>query len=79
MKKIGLKEARGRGMLLGLAFHPHENFSVTTAWQSLLAKGYLVGYYPAGNILRFSPSLTIEKDDITALLDCIDHLLKTVD
>ncbi len=73
-----VKEARGRGMLLALEFHPHENFSATIAYQALLDQGYLVGYYPAGNILRFSPSLTIEKDDITNLLGCIDHLLETV-
>ncbi len=73
-----VKEARGRGMLLGLEFHPHESFSVTTAYQALLDQGYLVGCYPAGNVLRFSPALTIEKDDIADLLDCIDHLLKNV-
>jgi len=74
-----VKEARGRGMLLALELHPRDNFSVTMAYHKLLEKGFLVGYYPAGNILRFSPALTIAKNDIADLLVCIDHLLETVE
>lgn len=73
-----VKEARGRGLLLALEFHPHEAFSVTTAYRKMLDQGFLVGYYPTGNTLRFSPALTISKDDITALLESIDHLLATM-
>ena len=80
LKQLGerhsvVKEARGRGMLLALEFHPHESFSVTSAYQSLFEQGFLVGYYPAGNILRFDPALTIEKEDIAHMLDCIDRVL----
>lgn len=74
-----VKEARGRGMLLALELHPCENFSVITAYHKLLEKGFLVGYYPAGNILRFSPALTIAKEDIVDLLECLDHLFETVE
>lgn len=73
-----IKEARGRGMLLALEFHPHQNFSVTTAYHQLLAQGFLVGYYPAGNVLRFSPALTIDQVDIANLLAGINQLLETV-
>lgn len=73
-----VKEARGRGMLLALEFYPHQKFSATTVYYSLLKKGFLVGYYPAGNILRFSPALTIGEDDINALLGELDNILKTV-
>lgn len=72
-----VKEARGRGMLLALELHPQENFSVTTFYHALLKEGFLVGYYPAGNILRFDPSLTIEKEDVTRILECMDSILKT--
>ncbi|HSB01774.1 MAG TPA: aminotransferase class III-fold pyridoxal phosphate-dependent enzyme, partial [Anaerolineales bacterium] len=73
-----VKEARGRGMELALEFHPQQNFSAASAYQMLLAKGFLVGYYPAGNILRFDPALTIEKEDIGCLLDCLDVMLDSV-
>lgn len=34
-----VKEARGRGMLLGLELYPREIFSATTAYRALLDKG----------------------------------------
>jgi acetylornithine aminotransferase len=81
LKQLGkkhavVKEARGRGLELGLEFHPR--FSATSAYHTLLEKGFLVGYYPAGNILRFDPALTIEKEDITDLLECMDVMLASV-
>jgi acetylornithine aminotransferase len=72
-----VKDVRGRGMLLALEFHPHENISASRAYHALLEKGFLVGYYPAGNILRFDPSLTVEEDDIRRFLECLDSLLET--
>jgi acetylornithine aminotransferase len=68
-----VKEARGRGMELALEFHPQ--LSAVSAYHKLLEKGFLVGYYPAGNILRFDPALTIEGEDITQLLECLDDML----
>lgn len=72
-----VKEVRGRGLLLALEFHPHEHISVEQVYRILLEKGFLVGYYPTGNILRFDPSLTIEKNDIIHLLKCLDSILET--
>jgi acetylornithine aminotransferase len=81
LKQLGkkhaiVKEARGRGMELALEFHPR--FSATSAYHALLEKGFLVGYYPAGNILRFDPALTIEQEDITNLLECLGVMLENV-
>lgn len=73
-----VKETRGRGVLLGLVFHPHESFSAETAYRALLEQGFLVGYYPAGNILRFDPALTMEQESIDQLLDCLDNVLRNV-
>lgn len=70
-----IQEARGRGMLLALEFQPHQTFSATSAYHALLEKGFLVGYYPAGNMLRLSPALTIEEDDITQFLGSMDSIL----
>jgi acetylornithine/N-succinyldiaminopimelate aminotransferase len=73
-----VKEARGRGMLLGLAFQPHENFLAETAQQALLEKGFLAGYNPAGNLLRFDPALVIGKEEIDLLLDSLNQVLNEV-
>jgi acetylornithine aminotransferase len=75
-KYVVLKEARGRGLLLGLEFHPHERISVEWIYQALLEQGFIVGYYPAGNVLRFDPPLTVEKEDITNLLESIESILE---
>lgn len=70
-----IKEARGRGMLLALELYPHGNFSVTEAYHALLETGFLVGYYPAGNILRFDPSLTIEAENVDRLCESLNRTL----
>ncbi len=69
-----IKDVRGRGMLLALEFHPHETIDATWAYQKLLENGFLVGFYAAGNILRFDPALTIDRDDIDRLLDGMDSI-----
>lgn len=72
-----VKEARGRGMLLALELYPHPTLSVEAVYHALLEQGFLAGYYPAGNVLRFDPSLTIEEKDVERLLECLDHILET--
>ncbi|MGE5776359.1 MAG: aminotransferase class III-fold pyridoxal phosphate-dependent enzyme, partial [Chloroflexota bacterium] len=69
-----VKEARGRGMELALEFQPQ--LSAASVYQTLLETRFLVGYYPAGNILRFDPALTIEQEDIAHLLECLDSMLE---
>lgn len=70
-----IKEARGRGMLLGLEFHPHDTITALWAYRALLEKGFLVGYYPAANLLRFDPALTMKKDSIRGLIGALDSIL----
>ncbi|WP_136810753.1 aspartate aminotransferase family protein [Desulfosediminicola flagellatus] len=74
-----VKEARGRGLLLALEFYPHAIITATWAYHKLLEKGFLAGYYPNGNILRFDPALTVDKKDIEHLLANIETLLETTD
>ncbi|HSQ18226.1 MAG TPA: aminotransferase class III-fold pyridoxal phosphate-dependent enzyme [Anaerolineales bacterium] len=78
-KRPVLIEARGRGMLLGLEFQPQESFSVETAYRVLLERGFLVGYYPAGNVIRLDPALTIERELIDQFLDCLDGILEQLE
>lgn len=70
-----VRDARGRGMLLALEVDPERGPGVGALFQRLYERGFLVNDYPAGNILRFDPALTIEETDIRALLDCLDELL----
>lgn len=74
-----VQETRGRGMLLGLELCPHERLSAQSAYRMLLGYGFLVGYYSAGNVLRFDPALTIDKDDITRFLESLDRILNDAD
>src|SRR5512138_512355 len=73
-KHAVVKEARGRGMELALELQPE--FPAASACRALLEKGFLAGYYSAGNILRFDPALTIEQEDLAQLLDCLDGILE---
>lgn len=78
-KRGVVREARGRGLLLGLELYPNERISVTMAYHALLERGFLVGYYPAGNVLRFDPSLTVDQEDIARFLECMDSILENAD
>jgi acetylornithine/N-succinyldiaminopimelate aminotransferase len=71
-----VKEARGRGMLLGLELQPREDMPVSRVYRALLENGYLAGYYSAGNLLRFDPSLTIEREEIKEFLEIMDSVAK---
>ena len=74
---LGVKEARGRGMLLGIELNDaHTGLSVQEVYFALLERGYLVGYYPAGNILRLDPALTIPEEDLAAFIENLGEILK---
>jgi len=75
-KRALVKEARGRGMLLGVELNPREEMPVSRVYRALLENGYLAGYYTAGDLLRFDPSLTIEREDIAGFVDCLDSIAK---
>jgi acetylornithine/N-succinyldiaminopimelate aminotransferase len=75
-KHVTVKEARGRGMLLGLELYPHEKTTAVSVYHALLEQGFLVGYSSTGNMLRFDPALTIEKENILQLVECLDNTLQ---
>lgn len=74
-KHAVIKEARGRGALLGLEFNPHEKANAAWAYRVLLEEGFVVGYYPDANLLRFDPALTMEKENILSLVASLDKRL----
>jgi acetylornithine/N-succinyldiaminopimelate aminotransferase len=71
-----MKEARGRGLLLGLEFHDdRDSFSLQRMFLRLFEAGFIVGYKPIACLLRFLPPLTIQEKDIALLLDtCHDAI-----
>lgn len=81
MKLLGqrynyIKEVRGRGLMLALEFRSIDgDFSLAKVYGELVKKGFLVGYVPSYNLLRFYPALTIGDDDINNLLDELNQVL----
>lgn len=60
-----------------LEFNHREGFSLKSVFIKLLAKGLLVGYKPAADLLRFYPALTINESDIERMLDALDTIQAT--
>jgi 4-aminobutyrate aminotransferase len=67
-------EARGLGLLLGLACTGPE--VVRGIERRLLAEGILALHCgPAGEVLRFLPPLTVERDDLARAIAAVDRAL----
>ncbi|MHA7817531.1 MAG: aspartate aminotransferase family protein [Pseudohaliea sp.] len=71
-----VNSARGRGLLLALEFAPNEQMTASLMQKTLQKRGYLVGCYPAANILRFDPALTITTKEVDSFLNCLDTVFK---
>lgn len=72
-----IKEVRGRGLMLAVEFKNNDGaFSLASIYSKLLERGFLVGYKPAANLLRFYPALTINEHDIKSMLDVLDQFLE---
>jgi len=63
-------DVRGMGLLLGMKL----NIEGDAIVNSCMEKGFLINCIQ-GNILRFIPPLIIEKEEIDALIACLDELL----
>jgi len=63
-------DVRGKGLLLGMKLE----IEGTPIVDACLAKGFLINCIQE-KILRFIPPLTIEKEDIDALVACLDEIL----
>jgi acetylornithine/N-succinyldiaminopimelate aminotransferase len=65
-----VEDVRGIGLLLGMKIN-REGASIVSA---CMEKGYLINCVQ-DNILRFIPPLIIQKEDIDALVGCLDGIL----
>jgi len=79
-KLIALKEkhdcicdVRGYGLMLGIQL----TIKGAPIVQQCLEKGFIINCVQ-DNILRFLPPLVIQKDEIDALIDCLDFILREV-
>jgi acetylornithine/N-succinyldiaminopimelate aminotransferase len=75
-RKPALKETRGRGLMIALEFESSTGpAEVSRVFQNLFDESFIVGCSPAANLLRFLPPLTIEEQDIDALVSAIDRFV----
>jgi len=74
-----VKEIRGRGLMISMEFAKvHDNFTTAFIYQEMLKKGFLIGYNPSSRTIRFLPPLTIEKKEITNLVEALDQVLGNI-
>lgn len=65
-----IEDVRGMGLLLAMKLNMEGDKIVT----SCMEKGFLINCIQ-GDILRFIPPLTIEKEEIDALVACLDEII----
>jgi acetylornithine/N-succinyldiaminopimelate aminotransferase len=65
-----IEDVRGMGLLLGMKLRMEGDQIVA----SCMEKGFLINCIQ-GNILRFVPPLIVEKEEIDALIACLDQIL----
>lgn len=71
-----IKEVRGRGLMIVIEFFSDDDgVSLSSIRRELFARGFLVGYHPLANLLRFYPPLTIREDDVNALVANLTEIL----
>ena len=69
-KHESIVDVRGMGLLLGMKL----KIEGDTIVNSCMKKGFLINCIQ-GNILRFIPPLIIEREEIDALIECLDEVL----
>jgi len=70
-------DVRGRGLLLAIEFDRTPGvLDLDAVFSGLLDAGFLVGYKPAGHLLRFLPPLTISNQNIERLIEALSNLVK---
>ncbi len=75
-----IKQARGRGLMLALEFNAGEDGTanrLAAMHRKLFESGFLVGFSPAANLLRFYPALIITQAEIEGMLNRLEHIILT--
>lgn len=67
-----IKEVRGLGMMIAIEFDKEASTLMTSLNEHLIERGFIVGYKPAFNLMRFYPSLITTREDINYLIECME-------
>lgn len=71
-----IKEVRGKGLMIAVEFINSNNyFSLPKLFQELWNSGFIIGFKPAANIIRFFPPLIISEEKIKKFLGKFETLL----
>ncbi len=73
-RRAGIKEVRGRGLMIAVEFA--EGFPIGSVYHGLLERGFIAGFKPAFNLLRFYPPLVVPEDDVARLVESLDAILR---
>jgi acetylornithine aminotransferase len=72
----GIRQVRGRGLMVALELEDDRELTLTTrVHRNLVHKGFIVGRRPGVNVLRLDPPLTIERADIEGFLRALEAVL----
>ncbi len=69
-----IADVRGRGLIWGVELRTDGEPIV----KACLAKGFLINCIQ-GNILRFVPPLVVTKEQVAALVECLDEIMQTIE
>jgi acetylornithine/N-succinyldiaminopimelate aminotransferase len=71
-----VKQIRGRGLMIAIEFVPMQKGPIAAlVFGKMLERGFLTGYNPSSNVVRFLPALTIEQEQITSLIENLCDVL----
>ena len=70
-----IREVRGLGMMIAIEFEGEASPVLKSLNEFLIEKGFIVGYKPAFNLMRFYPSLTTTREDIDSLIESIKEAI----
>jgi acetylornithine/N-succinyldiaminopimelate aminotransferase len=72
-----IKEVRSRGLMIGMEFSkPQNDFNVELVFNEMLKRGFVIGYNPDADLIRFLPPLTIEEGEIEAVAKNLNIVLE---
>lgn len=69
-----IKEIRGMGLLIGIEL----NFNGNDIVKKCMENGLLIGTAGDGSVLRFTPPLIIEKEDVDQAISILDKVIREV-
>ncbi|MBI9082319.1 MAG: aspartate aminotransferase family protein [Desulfobacterales bacterium] len=71
-----VRDVRGRGLMLAVELAPGLACEV---YRALLDRGFLAGYKPETNLLRFYPPLTLEENDVDRFVENLAQVMGIIE